>query len=412
MPMTLPGFGAWIECDGSGLACHAVECSDDGKTATCWIASEVGKTFSVCWSREYLDTMQEMGGRVYIDGVQCGLVQRMEADEPSTRVCHIHGISTSSSAIRPFIFANLQFTDDNEYTETGNARRMGDIELEIYHVEILRTIPATWTDDNPLGEPKIHERAKKATSHKVKLGDEIMAQNSTEQYTAKLREKLANFTFKYRPIDVLRANDIILDTETDVGSNFATNLEAADYPGSPSQIDGSTVAPLTVKEEASEEGARAPTMALQELHIKTEANAQDLAVKEEAPEEGARVAAGASQDLPIRIKANAQDTDGTQSVKGQDEEDADVAELRALKEKSQKLERKIEMKALRKRLADLEREDNGDASTSQGPTKKARTDATEPIAGVWSDGRPSTSQVPTTRVKKRSSVMDLTGDSD
>ncbi|KZP17654.1 hypothetical protein FIBSPDRAFT_933868 [Athelia psychrophila] len=418
MPLELPGFSAWIECEGSKLACHAVERSDDGKTATCWIASEVGKTFSIRWSRERCGTTQVMSGGVYIDGVQCGLLQRMESDEPSTRVFYIHGISTSSSTIRPFTFANLQFTgkwvqichcgavhtdfnrtDENEYTETGNARHIGEIELKIYHRKKSTIVPATWTADNPLGEPKIHERAKKATSHKVKyvaqtsllvlfppdlsrLGDETMCQNSTEQYTVTLGEKLANFTFKYRPIDVLRANGIILDTAAYPGPNFATNLEAAHDPGNPVRKDGSNLALLAVKEEASKEVAR--------------------------------VAAGAPQDLHIKIEADAQDTDGTQSATAQDEEDADVAELRALKEKYLKLKRKIEMKALRKRLADLEREENGDPSTSQGPAKKARTgtDATGYIACVQRNERPSTSQVPATKVRRRSSIMDLTGDSD
>lgn len=59
-------------------------------------------------------------------------------------------------------------TDENEYTETDNAQRIGDIELKIYHTDDLTRGPAIWTTDNLLGEPKIHERAKKATSHKVK----------------------------------------------------------------------------------------------------------------------------------------------------------------------------------------------------------------------------------------------------
>lgn len=43
MPLELSDFSAWIECGGSKLECYAVEYSDDGKAAICWIASEAGK---------------------------------------------------------------------------------------------------------------------------------------------------------------------------------------------------------------------------------------------------------------------------------------------------------------------------------------------------------------------------------
>lgn len=41
--LKLGNFTAWISVDGEPLAEFNTEISDDGKQATCWIPSEVGK---------------------------------------------------------------------------------------------------------------------------------------------------------------------------------------------------------------------------------------------------------------------------------------------------------------------------------------------------------------------------------
>lgn len=66
------------------------------------------------------------------------------------------------------VHADFHLTDEDDYTDTGNAQSIGDIDLEICHLKMIEVVPATWMTVNPLGEPKIHERAKKATLHKVK----------------------------------------------------------------------------------------------------------------------------------------------------------------------------------------------------------------------------------------------------
>ena len=48
MPMQTKGFSAWIEVEDRELEQFNTEILDDGKKATCWIASEVGKVSQVC----------------------------------------------------------------------------------------------------------------------------------------------------------------------------------------------------------------------------------------------------------------------------------------------------------------------------------------------------------------------------
>jgi hypothetical protein len=46
--MDLEGFRAWIVTKGEELPTHKVELSADGKTSTCWIASEAGAVSMIC----------------------------------------------------------------------------------------------------------------------------------------------------------------------------------------------------------------------------------------------------------------------------------------------------------------------------------------------------------------------------
>ena len=43
MPLSIANLSAWVEIDGTQAECYAKELSEDGKKATCWIASESGK---------------------------------------------------------------------------------------------------------------------------------------------------------------------------------------------------------------------------------------------------------------------------------------------------------------------------------------------------------------------------------
>jgi len=90
----------------------------------------------------------------------------------------------------------------------------------------------------PPAEQKIHERAKKATAHRVNLGDDVQRPYKGLLKTRNLDEDpLVTFVFKYRPLDVLKANGI-------VPSNVGQKRRAAADP----EQDN-------VKEEANEDGA-------------------------------------------------------------------------------------------------------------------------------------------------------------
>ncbi|KAF9059359.1 hypothetical protein BDP27DRAFT_1431456 [Rhodocollybia butyracea] len=115
----------------------------------------------------------------------------------------ITGAATSDSTEKPFVFSPLELTDDDEYLHKTTAG-LGEVKLVISHATFgkVTSLNRTYT---ALG--KVHEKAKKATGHKVGLGIE-KTNLRMNAVSATLRGVVVTFIFKYRPIEMLRANGI------------------------------------------------------------------------------------------------------------------------------------------------------------------------------------------------------------
>ncbi|KZP16449.1 hypothetical protein FIBSPDRAFT_60370 [Athelia psychrophila] len=205
MRIELQGLAAFIVCGGDEVPCHGIEKSEDGKSVVCWIASEVGKEFSVNWTKTR-HISGDTEGRVQIDDMDCGGKLMRESAAPDYVYCH-QGYRTSATTIKPFLFVPLKLTDDDQFLDTSPSTELGDIILSIYRIEITSI-----TDRGPVAPPQeqqVHERTKKATVHRVKLGTE-KACSSTQGVSSKNLDThpFAKYVFKYRPIDVLQANGI------------------------------------------------------------------------------------------------------------------------------------------------------------------------------------------------------------
>ncbi|KAF8199959.1 hypothetical protein K438DRAFT_1822920 [Mycena galopus ATCC 62051] len=71
-------FTAWITIDGKEAVEYDVQTSEDNKTVTCWIASELGKKFTICWKK--LPTTPRSAGSHQIDGNDCGGTRACEQE--------------------------------------------------------------------------------------------------------------------------------------------------------------------------------------------------------------------------------------------------------------------------------------------------------------------------------------------
>jgi len=207
--MDLKGYSAWISVDGRALKEYNIEISN-GDSATCWIPSEAGKRFAVNWRDS--NRTERISSFVKLDGTDCGgnIVAPAFPGMPLAPVTvQKSTISTSIMTEKPFLFSPLELTDDDSFLDRHvTVNNLGEISIEIWRVS---AIAVTETHGIQFPEDqKVHERSKKALAHCVKLGDEIFA---PQRQPVRVRKAdiapLVTFTFKYRSLDMLKANGIV-----------------------------------------------------------------------------------------------------------------------------------------------------------------------------------------------------------
>ncbi|KAG2145222.1 hypothetical protein DEU56DRAFT_789516 [Suillus clintonianus] len=241
--MILGDFSACVFIDDQELLEYDVIVSStptENRT-TCWIASEEGKKFGIRWK---ILAQQSSGVRsvVSVDGVRCGR-QTVPSGWIGTK-------ERTSQARRDFMFSNIDFTDDDAILDDQNANDIGQIALEVKTGEYVKAniVKHSESKNHTLGvqEGKVHERSKKAHSHRVALGyPRQMARRSghagdVTSYTIIPDDHPATvFMFKYTRLDVLQAMGIApsatkssVDEETE---NHDDEIEVFDGPDLPSK---------------------------------------------------------------------------------------------------------------------------------------------------------------------------------
>ncbi|KAJ6507192.1 hypothetical protein C8R47DRAFT_86666 [Mycena vitilis] len=153
------GFTAWITIDGETAEEYDLETSEDGKTMTCWIASQLAKKFSVHCRAPPLAC--DIGGYVDMDGTKCG-GQTLRA---TTQDRHFqkNGVS-DGTIIRPFMFSSLQVTDDDTFLSSSSHQDLGRIRFSITPIRVAGVSAAPPTS---LSQVTVHERSKKAVTQQV-----------------------------------------------------------------------------------------------------------------------------------------------------------------------------------------------------------------------------------------------------
>ncbi|KAJ7661655.1 hypothetical protein B0H17DRAFT_1094095 [Mycena rosella] len=199
-------FSAWIAIDGVEVPEYDVEISENQQEYSCWIPSEVGKKFTVHWTN--VSALGLTGGGVQVDGHKCGF----EAIASDTRPisASMDGIAETSTKTRPFVFAPLDLTDDDAYLESVSHPNLGLIKLEIWPVDVGGA--GGMTAPSAIAIPsaqKVHERSKKGMNQQIAFGAAVEhAQVQSAQIRRIGQAPLVTFSFKYRSLDLLRANGI------------------------------------------------------------------------------------------------------------------------------------------------------------------------------------------------------------
>ncbi|KAI0643770.1 hypothetical protein C8Q79DRAFT_153370 [Trametes meyenii] len=201
MPLELNGYTAHIICDGAELDVYGVK-NEDPRTISCWVASEEGKKFSVSWGDKSSLTCFKV--EIYMDG---RVVARKAHQLVSSSLCS--GVYVEPGTERPFIFSRLVLTDDENVVSTHTYEDLGTVRLTMTRFQGFEPSDTpTTVAASEIGP--VHETSKKAGVHAVSFGDakRVLVKRVVTPIGLE-REPFATFIFRYRPIELLRANDIV-----------------------------------------------------------------------------------------------------------------------------------------------------------------------------------------------------------
>ncbi|RDB28571.1 hypothetical protein Hypma_014886 [Hypsizygus marmoreus] len=200
-------FTATVSVDGVNLPEYNVATHRRLKMVTCWIPSEMGKCFSVNWEPAR-STLYDATGDIVLDNISVG-GHTLYAGARK-RLSTFDRI-TSPTTSQPFMFSSLVLTDDDDAVDANSVEGFGDITLTIWKT---KTIEAKEPDEEVMDPIEmVHERSKKTMTHQIKFGEE-MVRDHTDLFNSDSKltyvVKLVTFIFKYRSLDVLKAEGMSL----------------------------------------------------------------------------------------------------------------------------------------------------------------------------------------------------------
>ncbi|KIM75639.1 hypothetical protein PILCRDRAFT_13420 [Piloderma croceum F 1598] len=106
--------------------------------------------------------------------------------------------------------------DDDILLDTSAADTLGEISIQMWRTS-QRKLPFTHSSNLHYmklpGELQLHKRSKKLTSHHIEFGEEVSCPTGIRIKCIHLDEEpIVTFIFKYRPLDILKANGIVPST--------------------------------------------------------------------------------------------------------------------------------------------------------------------------------------------------------
>ncbi|KAL1758668.1 hypothetical protein FB107DRAFT_271863 [Schizophyllum commune] len=204
--MRLGIVDCWIEADGKPLEEYGVEVSEDGKRCTAWIPSKAGQEFVVHLRDP--DLARSTLGAIYTDGHNVGGPVLEAFRSPTLQHVSRAGVNISPTEIRNFKFGEVKLTDDDTYL-SQDMKSVGEVRFELWLCHVGRFVVPT-VRPQITETTKMHERSKKGLAHAVAFSETKRLERPTNfvEATKLGGEPLATFTFRYRSLEMLRANGI------------------------------------------------------------------------------------------------------------------------------------------------------------------------------------------------------------
>ena len=185
-------ISACVRVEGQDLAIHDPTYDERTQTALCWIASEAGKNYSVCFKLDG-DVGGDIAGHVLIDG-KLSLNGRFRLAHSQRRHEWVEIASKrSNNGDQPILFSRIEtrgktridssrtrhlrlttvhvvILDDGPVEATGSLSSLGTIRMQVYRTHVTRDSPfnsrstVPWSQ-TPFQPGKVHKKSKKAGSH-------------------------------------------------------------------------------------------------------------------------------------------------------------------------------------------------------------------------------------------------------
>ncbi|KAG6902267.1 hypothetical protein C0995_002418 [Termitomyces sp. Mi166 len=242
-------FEAHIVVDGKELPEYKFECDAQTRTASCWVPSQAGKPFLIAGMPGRQPDVT-IAVKVYADGnyIDGFIFAKGTQWHPAIW----SGARISVTSTRPLMFDSIEFTDDDSFLNSTNTKDLGDITLYITQAEIITKLEGYRKLEGESGFiNKVHERAKKAVTHKVNLGPET-ENPAGDLFQVRSISPVYKLIFRYRPIDVLRADGIAPPTPA-AHLTEGKRKALCDGPGDDDGYDDEKAAKIKSKKKAKTE---------------------------------------------------------------------------------------------------------------------------------------------------------------
>ncbi|KAF8900902.1 hypothetical protein CPB85DRAFT_137882 [Mucidula mucida] len=166
------------------------------------------------------------------------------------------------------MFSSLQLTDDDGLLGSAVSNELGEIRVEHWHVMLGAPLPFTPTAYTDTGI--VHERSKKAVSHRTRLGAPKITSLQTQRGATRVA-RLLTVIFRYRPLEMLRANGIAPPPlQQHSGSKKRARSPDADISDDDSEDESARIAKLEAELERLRSGKKSNKRVKREQEVKQE----------------------------------------------------------------------------------------------------------------------------------------------
>ncbi|KAG9314866.1 hypothetical protein JVU11DRAFT_3963 [Chiua virens] len=205
--MRIGDYTAHILVEGKELEEYDIEFPTETR-ATCWIASQ--EDLHDKWQCHAENRLRGNAGWVRVDGIFCGGVHMFpghlgDGDDA------LMSVITTDTKTRDFMFVRIQLDDNDQLLNKEIPIGFGEISVEIEHGRLVRD-HRRYQDDIEVAynHNVFHETSNKGGHHRIGFGPEKSADDELDVYNLIVDDDPSLFfVFKYRPIALLRAHEII-----------------------------------------------------------------------------------------------------------------------------------------------------------------------------------------------------------